>query len=119
MTTLRLELTAFPANVAAVRAAIGVWAGDLDDPVRADLILAVDELVSNAVTHGPDGARVRLVADRLPDGIRVVVRDEGLPQVVASPEVADERGRGLQIVNAVTAEWGVTLEPMAVWFVLR
>jgi anti-sigma regulatory factor (Ser/Thr protein kinase) len=119
MTSLRLDLTAFPANVAAVRAEVAAWADDLDDVVRADLILAVDELVSNAIKHGPDGARVRLVADRLPDGVRVAVRDEGLPQVVASPDAVDEHGRGLRIVEAVTEEWGVTMEPMTVWFMLR
>lgn len=119
MDALRLDLAAYPSNVGVARAAIAAWGRVLDDDIRADLVLAVDELVSNAIRHGPDGGRIRVRADRLPQGIRVVVRDEGLPQVVAAPDVAGEHGRGLQIVDAVATEWGVTIEPMTVWFVLR
>jgi anti-sigma regulatory factor (Ser/Thr protein kinase) len=93
----------------------------LGPDVPADLvqsaILLVDELVANAVLHaaGPVEVRARLDAARL----HVEVAD-GSPQPprLRDPDVG---GRGLRIVDALAAAWGVTPaegDGKAVWFEL-
>ncbi|GGY37777.1 hypothetical protein GCM10010363_18150 [Streptomyces omiyaensis] len=73
--------------------------------IRDTAALVVSELVTNAVLHT---ASSRIVCE-LRDGesLRIAVRDEGGP---AGPRIrdcgADERGRGLLIVDALCASWG-------------
>jgi anti-sigma regulatory factor (Ser/Thr protein kinase) len=90
---------------------------DLDDAV-----LAVSELITNAVLHGDGPVEVRV--SHRPGVLRVEVTDDGgavpLPRH-ASP--GDERGRGLHIVDAVTSRWGVAPKRpgpgKTVWFEIR
>lgn len=76
-------------------------------PEHPDLVQVVTELVTNAVTHGGTGARLRLVLDRT--GIRVSVRDR-------SPEPVTP-GHGLRAVARVSRSWGVLHYPdgKSVW----
>ncbi|MET9759304.1 ATP-binding protein [Streptomyces sp. NPDC006372] len=84
--------------------------------------LALTELVANVVRHTPD-RRAAVLMMRRPDGrgMRVEVTDRcpRPPQSTAVDDLA-EGGRGLVIVDAVTARWGWT--PLAarlgktVWF---
>ena len=83
-------------------------------------VLLVSEMVTNAVRHGGPPLVVEVDCDevslqvRVRDGSRVlpVARDAG-------PE--DEGGRGLQLLDLLSHEWGI--EPAAdgktVWFRLR
>lgn len=73
----------------------------------ADAVLAVGELFTNAVRHGP-GGRVLVGYCLWPGGARIVVADGG---GYGTPEMrpvtsTDEGGRGLLVVEAITAQWG-------------
>jgi anti-sigma regulatory factor (Ser/Thr protein kinase) len=83
-------------------------------------LLAVSELVTNAVTHGRGPVRVRVALRR--SRLRVEVEDEGagLP---AEPHAAvgadDVGGRGLRIVASVASDWGHSRpgdDRSVVWF---
>ncbi len=79
-------------------------------PLLDSVLLAVSELVGNAVRHG--AAPVKLTLSRLIDGIRIDVHDADPrePRLPAPPALAaqtSESGRGLQIVSSVAAEVGV------------
>jgi anti-sigma regulatory factor (Ser/Thr protein kinase) len=82
----------------------------IDGGVQADLVdtlrLLVSELVTNAVTYGPDGevAVKVVVAGGL---IRVEVMDEGTGGVTPrTPTRDDDHGRGLMLVDALADRWG-------------
>jgi CheY-like chemotaxis protein/anti-sigma regulatory factor (Ser/Thr protein kinase) len=72
--------------------------------------LIVSELVTNAVTHAESSCVLRL--GLVSGGIRLEVADNG----AGSPDPAvldldDEHGRGLLLVSAMSAAWGVTSTP--------
>jgi anti-sigma regulatory factor (Ser/Thr protein kinase) len=89
-------------------------------PAAGDAVAALNELVTNAIQHSRSG---------LPGGVFEVgltvaagsvlaeVRDEGpLPAPpVTSRDGFAERGRGLAIVEALTAMWGSS-SPGSWWF---
>ncbi|WP_420033457.1 ATP-binding protein [Streptomyces sp. cg28] len=90
-----------------------------------DLALGVTELLSNVVRHVPGArAEVRLLHDPETGRVRAEVTDDGpqLPQTApALPAPCAEHGRGLAIVAAVAAKWGVQCpeagsEGKTVWF---
>ena len=95
-----------------VRELLKTW--QVTDPdVRYDILLLTSELVTNAVRHG--GERVMLHASVAQTKFEVVVEDGSpvLPEpplhAVEDGELASraESGRGLVIVAAVAAAWGV------------
>ncbi len=76
--TMREELPAAPASVAAARRLLRRFAGDLGVDVDA-VELAVSEAVANAVVHAYDDGdgTVELQAAAAPYELRIVVRDHG------------------------------------------
>jgi anti-sigma regulatory factor (Ser/Thr protein kinase) len=94
-----------------------------DDPVEiADAVeLMVSELATNAVRHAATHFTVRVDRDGL--NLRVAVTDEGPghPEL-RSPAPVEPTGRGLQIVRALSDDWGVTAldngQGKTVWFTL-
>jgi anti-sigma regulatory factor (Ser/Thr protein kinase) len=97
-----------PDEVAHARRTVGtaVEAWGLDEHRQA-LVLAVSEMVSNAVVHGAGDVEVTLGADD--DGIRLEVWDEGggRPRRRASdPTGGVPGGWGLQLVAELADEWG-------------
>jgi len=85
----------------------------------ADAALAVTELFSNAVRHGPARGRVLVGYCLWHDGARLVVCDAGgpgTPQLVRGGELA-EGGRGLYVVDSLAARWGSfrLADAQAVW----
>ena len=73
-----------------------------------DAALVVSELFGNAVTHGPDGGQVLVAYLLWREGARIVVCDSGgqtQPRLRDGTDLA-EGGRGLQVVDALTARWG-------------
>ncbi len=85
----------------------------------ADAALAVSELYTNAVMHGPADGRVLTGYCLWSAGARIVVCDgggPGSPLVRSGPDLG-EGGRGLQGVDSVAARWGSFRLPgaQAVW----
>lgn len=89
-----------------VRETLDEWgARDITDSA----VLAVSELVTNAVVHAGTPARLNLRLD--PDSLRVEVQDlhphRALPLISPQPAEDAEHGRGLQITSALASTWGV------------
>lgn len=107
------------------RRALGDWYGAAVHPEvlhRAKLLTS--ELVTNAVLHGR--GRIVLAAGLSAGRLRVQVTDEGTgfayqggqPGVDGHGRFAHRRGRGLAIVEAESAEWGIGQDISRVWFEL-
>jgi PAS domain S-box-containing protein len=80
-------------------------AHDLPATVAGDVVLAVSELVTNAVVHSrpPVSLRVRCTDH----SVLVEVEDRSLLRPRQQrPDERDEGGRGLQIVAGVSTSWG-------------
>ena len=84
----------------------------------SDLGLIVSELATNACVHAGSAFTVSL--HRQGSDVLVEVGDQNPAPAVAQPPSTGVSGRGLQIVAAIAADWGVaTRDPgKAVWAVL-
>ena len=111
---------AIPQSVhAARRFATDVLAGVPADALEA-VELMVSELATNCIRHERMSFYVTIL--RTPRAIRVEVTDSGsgMP-IMRSPGPNDPSGRGLQIVDMLSDEWGIEPEVPAgktVWFSL-
>lgn len=90
-------------------------------PFTETALLLVSELVTNAVVHG--SGRPRLDIAVMPALLRVTVTDDaaGLPRVVRDSPLLDDRGRGIQLVDALASRWGTSRRlptGKSVWFEL-
>ena len=74
------------------------------------LVMAANELATNAVMHARTGFTVRLLVDA--ERVRVEVTDENsrVPQPCTVPEDATS-GRGLAMVDASGLAWGIERHP--------
>lgn len=82
--------------------------------ISSDAALLVSELVTNALRHGPPPVYldVALHADR----IRISVADSS--RVQPRPlrvETWSESGRGLALLDATAAAWGIDVQPPGKW----
>jgi anti-sigma regulatory factor (Ser/Thr protein kinase) len=89
-------------------------------PGCSDAELLACELVTNAVQHATDAARVTVAVMRLGTVVHVDVIDDGctgLPQWRQACGY-DEDGRGFLLVNALAERWGFLRERSGtcVWF---
>ncbi|MEU2725715.1 ATP-binding protein [Streptomyces smyrnaeus] len=84
-------------------------------PLAEDVLLAVSELVTNAVCHGHGGTvglRVQYAVGKL----TVEVSDGNpVPARSRSAGERDEHGRGLLIVAALSDDWGASLDGVRTW----
>ncbi|MDX3763126.1 ATP-binding protein [Streptomyces sp. AK02-04a] len=124
-----LELPARRASVKAARHDVAEWLGawSLPGQLRADAVLLVSELATNAVVHTLSHqilCGINLIADDR--GLRIEVHDDdstgrSLPR--CRPGLDDEGGRGLFIVRELADTWGVEHSTRtggnAVWATLR
>jgi len=76
-----------------------------------DAVLVVSEMVTNALLHAEPPVTVNLV--QLEDALRIEVRDGAHRPVLAEAPASDDSmtGRGLAVVDALAARWGVDPEP--------
>jgi anti-sigma regulatory factor (Ser/Thr protein kinase) len=94
-----------------------------------DAAIVVSELVTNALRHGGRGTGnvaldgIELVLCRRASMVACAVADPGVePPLPAAPDPAAETGRGLHVVEALSAAWGWTRlcgNGKAVWATLR
>jgi PAS domain S-box-containing protein len=116
-----VDLPAEPAAVGTGRrfvvARLAEWG--CSDELAETARLLVSEVLTNAVRHGigPINLRLRRSARELT--VEIADRAAGLPHQRLAEE-ADESGRGLQLVEALTVCWGTrpTEEGKSVWFTL-
>ena len=118
----RLDLPAELASPGQARAMIRsiCRAGDIEDEVCEDAELVATELVANVVDHARTSCT--LIVAVTGAGVLIEVRDF-YPCPPPQPQPFDPnnpRGRGLQVVAAVSSRWGVTPFPdgKAVWALL-
>ncbi len=106
-----------PSEVSAARHFAQAQAEDLGCD-SSDLGLIVSELATNACVHAGSAFTVSL--HRQGSGVLVEVGDQNPAPAIAQPPSTGVSGRGLQIVAALAADWGVaTRDPgKAVWAVL-
>jgi anti-sigma regulatory factor (Ser/Thr protein kinase) len=105
-------------QVRAARRFIAELLGD-DWPDVDDAMLLTSELAANAVLHsasGRPGGKFTVRARVQPrDFLWVEVEDEGGSWTETAGD--SERGRGLDIVNAIADEWGKDGGPVTGWIV--
>lgn len=71
-----------------------------------DALLVVSELAANALTHAQSSYRVRLAVNDV--ALRIEVDDNGVGAPEPQPlTVTEEHGRGLHLVGALAASWGM------------
>ena len=116
---LQIRLRAAPQAPVQARQALAVFADLLPAETLADLRLIVTELVTNGVKYGPGIAIALGVALDGQGNVCGEVADGGSGgvQMVRSSDPADG-GLGLQIVDALTSDWGVCPDTSTVWFTL-
>ena len=82
-------------------------------PAADEVVLCLSELAANAALHSdsrrPGGTFTVRIESRPGAHIRIEVEDEGGPWLAPAPDPAS--GRGLEIIGALAAEWGVATGP--------
>ena len=112
-TQLRGEPASARAARRFVRDVIRAWGCD---DVVDEVVLLTDELVTNVILHARTDIEQHARIER--GVVRVEVRD-GSPQQPVPRDAADaDTGRGLAMVDALSAAWGVDEGPSekTVWF---
>ncbi|GAB2835526.1 ATP-binding protein [Lentzea nigeriaca] len=109
---VRVTLTAEGGSCArarqVVRDAATSWG--LSEDLADDAQLVVTELVSNGIDHGE--GLITLTVSRRNSGMLVEVHDESSKQPLVRPvDPSSARGRGMQLVQALSARWGTTPDP--------
>ena len=112
-----------PESVPAARAYVVRSLPQLDDEVRQVAALLVSELATNALLYGESAFDIAVDYSTSDHRARVEVRNAGRGRpTMQHPASTAEHGRGLQLVAALSASWGVESAPhggsKTVWFEL-
>ncbi|MGW1183799.1 ATP-binding protein [Streptomyces drozdowiczii] len=109
----RRERRSVPLVRTFVRQALADWACEEHHVNTDDVLLCVSELATNALVHGvPPGRGFKLFLHwgGAEARLRVEIHDSGdgeVPETASPPDPTAERGRGLTLVAALAAKWGV------------
>jgi len=108
-----MKLAAARDAPAAARTAVTAWmAGRVSQAMLTDVQLVVGELVANSVRHANAvaGAAVRVRAQLRTDAVWLEVEDGGSTGAIVrrAPDLENGGGFGLNIVDTLSARWGVT-----------
>jgi serine/threonine-protein kinase RsbW len=111
---LRAAATTYPGMPEQVRRVRADARSLLDGcPAADDVIICISELAANAVQHSNSrrpGGTFTVRVESCPGAyVRIEVEDDGGPWIARALDLAS--GRGLDIVGALTAEWGITATP--------
>lgn len=91
-----------------------------DHPGSLDAELLACELVTNAVQHATDAAKITVAVVRHGGYVHIDVIDDGRAALPHWREAdgGDESGRGFQLVNEIAHRWGFVREQggTCVWF---
>jgi anti-sigma regulatory factor (Ser/Thr protein kinase) len=109
---MRIKDATYPASAEQIGQVRADLQGLLDDcPAADDVILCASELATNAVMHSESckpGGKFTLRAEVIPGRYaRIEVEDSGGPWLMSVSDTDLSRGHGLDIVNALAAEWGI------------
>lgn len=109
---------AVPASAREVRRFVGAVLSDLVEDVADSVLLMAAELAANCIVHA--GSPFSVTISRLGDQLRIEMTDQGggSPDL-RRPGPLEPHGRGLQIVDAIADDWGVThrgASSKTVWF---
>lgn len=102
------------------RFATDLLAGTVGSDALEAIQLMVSELATNCIRHTDSGFDLTIV--RGSDRVRVEATDQGSGEPrKQSPKPTDPTGRGLQIIDMLSTEWGYEQgrEVKTVWFTLR
>ncbi len=117
---VHLYVTSYPGRVDQIRRMRRELTELLEDcPAADEIVLCASELAANAVWHSrsrrPGGMFTLQVEVSRGDYVRIAIDDDGGPWAEADSGL--DRGRGLVIVAALTADWGVAAGPAgrSVW----
>ncbi|MBC2863544.1 ATP-binding protein [Streptomyces mexicanus] len=104
-----LPFEAVPTEVRLLRRAAGAQLGQWGLPnVVDEAALAVTELATNVIKHLGEGEPATLILERKSDRVRVEMHDKSCALPVArSVNCGAECGRGLHMLAAMAADWGV------------
>jgi anti-sigma regulatory factor (Ser/Thr protein kinase) len=73
-------------------------------------VLLTSELIANAVRHGPPAGFLQVEATH--DRVRIEVSDSSsVPPAIITPGAAAVGGRGLVLIDRLSARWGWTPQP--------
>lgn len=101
-----ITLDGEPRDVHVARAHARSLLGSIPPASAEDVLVVVNELVSNAIQHGVGPVTVAVTIE--PREVVVAVTDHGpATPSFRRPTAEDERGRGLRIVQRLTATWDV------------
>jgi anti-sigma regulatory factor (Ser/Thr protein kinase) len=107
---VNLTLPPDSSSISDLRRSVANSLEDIDEHVLADVLLALDEAVSNAIRHGSQGGEpVRVSVDSDGEWVEMSVRDGGptprLPRLPAEPPpVLQTGGRGLWLILQLVDE---------------
>ena len=107
---MNLTLPPDSSSIPDLRRSVANSLEDIDEHVLADVLLALDEAVSNAIRHGSQGGEpVRVSVDSDGEWVEMSVRDGGptprLPRLPAEPPPALQTGgRGLWLILQLVDE---------------
>jgi anti-sigma regulatory factor (Ser/Thr protein kinase) len=115
---VRQAFEAHEESVGQARRFVSVLISDLPEELRDAANLMVSELATNALVHASSGFDVDV--DRTEAAVRISVTDQGSGRPERqSPNSSEPHGRGLQIVEALSDDWGTSSSAetgKTVWF---